>query len=222
MSLLSEADALLDDHVLSHSDLQIDHFIVQSAGGVTEYGQYKQVLREIHTRTGTLRERTLDLEKAELDIFDAEDAVDAADTPRAKRRAEIELTKKRFAIQEAERARVDSQRELERFVDHGRRLKASLGVLTNERKAELEREMWLLKIAEYAALDLLTSPSLSRSTIEIIRSLPVDMRGELAHVIADRQRLFEWFESGSRALPPAASQDYTLSVAAFPTRYASK
>ncbi len=46
--MAASVEDLLKDLEFGHSDFQVEHFIV--GGGITDWGKYKQALREIHGR----------------------------------------------------------------------------------------------------------------------------------------------------------------------------
>lgn len=129
---------LLDDNQSLHSDLQIDRFIIL-ANGLTEYGCYKQALRELHSRFHILLGHWLELEELRLDEADAvELAVD--------RRGQLSLAKIRLRIMGLESTASETRREFLRFLAHADHLKNIIGELTPEKRAEFEREYWIENI----------------------------------------------------------------------------
>ena len=171
-------NALLADHQIYHSDLQMDAFITGKSGG-TPYGEYKQALRELTSRYRTLKDLYASRELLEL----------------ATRKAEIELTQKRLAAQDLEATIADTCREFARFYKQAETLKDDVGELTPERRNELDVAMWVHRVKCMAALDVLTAHMPSRSTVELIAALPPDSRREVMHAINDPKSLVAWFEA---------------------------
>lgn len=202
-ALMESAERLLGDFQIYHSDLQVDSFIVNRAGGVTEYGKYFQCLREIHTRTTNLKDRRLALELLDIEIEEMESVVHTDKF--AARKARIEYQRKLNAREEMVRNIADTERELARFVAHAEQYKLSVGELTPERRAELDREQWTIKLMEYATLDCLYGGRPSRDTLEIMRSLPMDIRVDILARLQNGAALEQWFLSGDRNLPQLTS-----------------
>lgn len=130
---------LLADNQSAHSDLQIDRFIILT-NGLTEYGCYKQALRELHSRFHTLIGYWLELEGLKLDETEAvEKATDG-------RRQQLELAKIRLKIMGVQESFSESRREFLRFLSHANHFKKIVGELTPERRAEFEKEFWIENI----------------------------------------------------------------------------
>lgn len=133
---MNRIEELLADLQTAHSDLQIDRFIILS-NGLTEYGCYKQSLRELHTRFHTMVGYWLELESLKLD---EEDAVAKSTEGR---RQQLELAKVRLRILSVRESLAESKREFLRFLAHADYLKSKVGELTPERRAEFEKEFWV-------------------------------------------------------------------------------
>lgn len=129
---------LMADLQTAHSDVQIDRFIIL-LNGITEYGCYKQALRELHTRFHTMLGYWLDLETLKCDEADIGD-------PKDDRRQQLELAKLRLRRMGLNESFAESRREFLRFLGHAQYLKGKVGELTPERRAEFEREFWLENI----------------------------------------------------------------------------
>ena len=127
---------LLADNQSAHSDIQIDLFIILT-NGLPDYGCYKQALRELHSRFHTLIGYWLELEGLKLDETEAvEKATDG-------RRQQLELAKIRLKIMGVQESFSESRREFLRFLTHADCLKAKIGELTPDRRAEFEKEFWV-------------------------------------------------------------------------------
>lgn len=197
-------EELLSDHQSGHSDLQIDYFIV-SKGNWTPYGRYKQCLREIASRHNALLEMREEAELAVLDLDDAKRDLgrEVAGTPAAIRKR-IACDRQRRRMDGIRQSLAGQQRELNRFVNLANELKRQVGELTDERRSELDAEMWSVRARAMVALDLFTSGQLSQSTAELLIALPVEIRQPILQSAKNAEatgELFDWLERGPRALP---------------------
>jgi hypothetical protein len=172
-----QLQTLLADHQIYHSDLQMDAFITGKSGG-TPYGEYKQALRELKSRTQTLKSLYANRELVQLAI----------------RKAEIELEQKRQSAADLEDTIADTVREFTRFYRQAEILKAEVGVLTPERRNELDVDMWVHRIKCMTALDFLTTGRWSRSTVELVSALPPIQKAEITQAIKNPPKLIEWYE----------------------------
>lgn len=206
---MNDLDVLLADHQEFHSDLQMDCFITARSGGTT-YGMYKQALRELVSRRRALLEDYLRLQELRLDIEELEDIT--ATTTRAFRRSELELARKTAEAQDLERAMNDRAREFGRFLSQARVLKAQLGDLSDERRAMLEAELWQHRLKMRAGLELLTLGRLEANTIELVGSLPADVRRPLTEAIASRGELMTWVQSYEPPSPIVDAPTLTAEV----------
>lgn len=183
-----EIDKLLEDHRAMHSEFQIANFIV--GGGGNHYGQYMQALREIKTRNDRLFALRHDLEIKKMD----RDETTESGSPGHQRRSELHRLALDRAIDELERTIAEIERELSAFVALARERLAIIGPLTPERIERLERENWLFKTKRLAAIDLISSGTLTHSTAELISLLPGDCRREITQALQNRPALIGWFE----------------------------
>jgi len=188
-----DLQALLQDHQLYHSMFQQDYFITARSGGPTAYGQYKQALRELHKRYRGLKELYAARELLKVDIDELAESEPA--TRFELRRKDINLAQKVMQMEDLEHNIRDTEREFKRFYQQAMALKAQVGELTDERREQLDREMWQAKMQEMAALDLATTGRLGTNTYELIASAPLDMRREVLHMCANPATLVEWFEN---------------------------
>jgi hypothetical protein len=196
--------SLLADHELFHSDFQMDYLITVRAGG-TPYGCYKQALRELYKRWRGLRQAYSDRALLEVDIDEIESQLGnhwASEFGR--RRAEINLATKRLGIEEADRVIQDTEREFRRFAAQAATLKESIGDLTPERRAELDREMWRHRLRCMATVDIITRGALGENTVTFLQAAPREWRAPILDEIKAEIRnagcdghngLIAWFES---------------------------
>jgi len=192
---------LLDDHQTGMSDFQDDYLVTARAGG-TLYGQYKQSLRELYKRFRGLREITCDKEKLEVEIEEQEFIKDN-DTDKFKQKyAAIEYKRKVMQLEESERSYKDTKREFSRFFKQASFLKEQIGDLTDEKRAVLDKDMWMYKIKEMVCIDWITQGRLGNNTFEFLNACPTKMKYELLTIIKDKDNLLDWYETKEDYLLP--------------------
>ena len=188
---------LLDDHQLYHSSFQIDNFITVRAGE-TQYGQYKQTLRELFKRYRGLKELYVARELLQVDIEELEyNNV----TGFVKRRNDINLAKHRMDMEDLERNISDTEREFKRFYAQADALKAQIGELTSEKRDKLDQEMWTHKLKTMVAVDYITKGRIGENALTFIRSIPKEIRKPLLAEIKDQKTLLDWFDDFDIPLP---------------------
>lgn len=184
---------LLKDHQLYHSELQQDHFITKRSGG-THYGQYKQALRELFKRFRGLKELYYNKEKLIIDTEEMEEFVKVEENKFELRRKKLELEKFKYDMIELEKNIQDTEREFKRFATQAHSLKAIIGDLTDEKRAKLDKDMWMFKLKEMAYMDFITTSRLNQNTLAFISSLDREDRLETLTMVQDHDRLFSWYE----------------------------
>ena len=93
---------LLDDHQIYHSDFQMDNFITIRSGE-TQYGQYKQALRELFKRYRGLKELYTGRELLQVDIDELNEK--HSDNDFEIRRTNINLAKHRMDMEDLDPGR---------------------------------------------------------------------------------------------------------------------
>jgi len=184
---------LLDDHQTGMSQFQDDYFVTTRAGG-TLYGQYKQALRELYKRFRGLRELICNYERLEIDIDELKETIENS-TGFKKRRAEVDYKEKTLLIEESLRVVKDTKREFTRFYQQASYLKEKIGDLTNEKRHQLDVDMWEFKIKEMAVIDWITVGRLRNSTFEFLHALPKDVKTRIATELTDQTKLIEWYDN---------------------------
>ena len=188
---------LLDDHQMFHSDFQIDNFIIVRSGE-TQYGQYKQILRELSSRYKTLKDSYISRELLVIDIEELEEEfVDGFQ----KRRNDLKLIGYRMSLDESNKTITDIEREFKRFYALACKLKKLIGDLIPERRHVLDRDMWLFKLKSMAAADFITTGRIKDSTLTFIRSMPIELRIPLMSEIINKDELINWFNNYDNPLP---------------------
>ena len=186
---------LLTDHQTGHSEFQDDYLITIKAGGITDYGQYKQALRELYRRVRGLRELSCDYEKLKIEVNRESHRSQTDKDPFERRLAKVEHKRKTMQLEEAQRAIRDTKRELSRFYEQACELKEKIGDLTPEKRAKLDRDMWYYRLKEMLAVDLIATGRIGRSTLEFLTVVPTDMKWTILREIKQKQaELIDWYE----------------------------
>jgi chromosome segregation ATPase len=189
---------LLNDHQLYHSSFQMDNFITVRAGE-TQYGQYKQTLRELFKRYRGLKELYVARELLQVDIEELDHK--HSETDFEVRRKNINLAKHRMDMEDLERNISDTEREFKRFYAQADALKAQIGELTSEKRDKLDQEMWTHKLKTMVAVDYITKGRIGENALTFIRSIPKKIRKPLLAEIKDQKALLEWFDDFDQPLP---------------------
>lgn len=191
---MKELLALLGDHQLFHSDLQMDCFITAKEGG-TPYGQYRQALRELHKRYGGLKELYTERELAAIDLDELSQESKPSDTEFDERRRKVRAAQARMKLDGLARTVADSEREFRRFYAQAMALKKTVGELTPGRRRELDLKFWLHRLKTLAALDVLAQGRVGPSVIALWHCLPAELRRSLwAEIQPGREAgLVSWY-----------------------------
>lgn len=192
--MLKDLKELLDDHQTGMSEFQDDYFVTARAGG-TLYGQYKQSLREVYKRFRGLRETLCDREKLQIETEQQKHISESCKDEFEARLAEVEYKRKSLQMEETERLLKDTKREFLRFYSQASYLKKQIGPMDDKKRAELDRDMWVFKLKEMAAIDFVTQGRLGRSTYEFVNSVPKEIRDKALPEIRDHQNLLTWYET---------------------------
>jgi len=186
---------LLDDHQTGMPQFQDDYLVTTRAGG-TLYGQYKQSLRELYKRFRGLRELTSNNARLQIDIEELEWKIETGqESDFELKRCKVDLKEKIMLMEESERAIRDTKREFMRFYQQAAYLKGKIGVLTDEKRHQLDMDMWEFKIKEMAVIDWISSGRLRNSTFEFLHSCPIKMKTRIAQELQDQDKLVEWYDN---------------------------
>lgn len=195
---------LLDDHQIYHSDFQMDNFITIRAGE-TQYGQYKQALRELFKRYRGLKEIYVAKELLQVDIDESTENCRlgcGAGFIFEERRDKINLAKHKMDMEDLEKNIEHTEREFKRFFAQADSLKKAIGELTPEKRNKFDQEMWIHKLKSMVAIDYLTKGRISENAIAFIMSLSKELRIPLLAKIKNHDELIAWFENYDQTLPP--------------------
>jgi hypothetical protein len=187
---------LLDDHQVGMSKFQDNYFVTQKAGG-TLYGQYKQALRELFSRFNILREDffAYEIEKVELSRLQNDLENGKITNYYDKQINELELKKRKLGLYEKERFLEETKREFFNFYRQAVHLREKLGDLNQERKDELDRDMYIWKVKANAAMDYLMHNRLTRETLSMVMSFPKDIKNQLIEELKNENadKITEWY-----------------------------
>lgn len=165
---------LLKDFQLYHSEFQIIHFILKGSSP-TKYGIYKQCLRELDKRYKAIKELKIQLDSSNNEKLD-------------------------YINQSGK----DLIREFEIIYKVAVSLKQEIGELTNEKRKDLEYELWEATVKTEMAKDLYTIGMLSKDTLNMISALPSGMKKKVIRCMeSDKtvENLKLWYINNDVKLP---------------------
>jgi len=189
---------LLSDHRPFHSEYQIDNFIVGAAGRDV-WSQYKQAIRELRQRFGSLKSSYLDRELVSVDLEEFnEKEVKAGSID--ERRNVINIVKAEMKREDIDMMIADIEREFRRFFAIALTLKKKLvadhGELSEGVRQMLETQSWLFKAIDMAALDVMRFGVFSPNTIQMIASIPDGTNGkDLFDTVTNRESAVNWLKA---------------------------
>ena len=189
---------LLLDHQKYHSALQMDSFITTRAGSYHPYGMYVQCLRELNGRYYSLRQKYIEDEEIEVKELALRSRIRrwcwTLRQRLSRRLLELELRKLAIAREGSAQGRADKEREFKRFLAQALVLKERVGDLSEERREELDRDLWVCRLKQKLAIDLIREGVPSSTFYEVLPTLPGSMRVALWKALADPKETVEWFE----------------------------
>jgi len=172
----------LADYERFHTEFQIEHFIIAGAG-VSPYGEWKQIRRELAGRLAGLRgfrdskiENALETERLEKSW---------RWTRRGRTRRFVMLRKLEESRADMIAAERDTVREIRAFRTRLAELVDRLGDLTPERRAELESDFWFRKLRASVALEVLSSGRVAKNTLDAVVSCPPEWWPHFVAVFQD-------------------------------------
>lgn len=181
---------VLMDYEPFHSNFQIRQFIVFRTG-VTLYGAYKQVVREIWARLNGLYGTLGDLRLATSRV-----ALPPPSSPTSWQSKPKDVPPVGFAEFEQFVALKDTCRELTILLAYATIIRSRLGDLSQHRVWELEADYWVCRTKLTVARDIIHCGRLGPDTIELIHSMPGRYRDEITNTLATASgvgRLIEWY-----------------------------
>jgi hypothetical protein len=180
--MLIQLSALFQDYNPKHSKYQIENYII-GLNGSTQYGQYKQALRELYPRFLNIKKgivRVAEMEAQEEDPANIPDeGTKKYDLYMAKKGLNVSL------LVEAKNNLEYQIKEFKHFYSIATQIKSDLGELTAEIIDQKEKEFWVQTFKEKLALEVLGSGRPSQGTLETILAMPE--RDELIAHLAGMQ-----------------------------------
>ena len=181
---------VLMDYEPFHSSFQIRQFIVFRTG-VTLYGAYKQVVREIWARLNGLYGTLGDLRLAKPRF-----ALSPPSSPTSWQSKSQDVPPVGFAEFEQFVALKDTCRELTILLAYATTIRRRLGNLSRHRVWELEADYWVCRTKLTVARDIIHGGRLGPDTIELVHSMPGRYREEITNTLATASgvgRLIDWY-----------------------------
>ena len=124
---------ILKDHRPGMSQFQHDHFVT-GMSSLTEYGQYKQSVRELYTRVCGLRDHAFAKETLEIEIEEQEYISQHDENTFVKRKAAVELKRKQMAMFDLLKRIEHTEKDVMSFYRQAAQLKEIVGELTPEKE----------------------------------------------------------------------------------------
>ncbi len=171
--------SFVEDDQRGMTSFQLENFVAGRTGG-TVYGQYKQVCREIAKRWRAWQEANEKWALLRIDINELEESEGRLhDKEFEAMRAKIHIAQKNRQYFELGTLKETLEREVDVLMAFGHELKQRLGKLTDERRSQLEQDLWVFRTRKQAYLDVNAMGRISRQTADMALSLPLDLRNKL-------------------------------------------
>lgn len=87
----------------------------------------------------------------------------------------------------------DLLREIRRLWCHAVGLRTEIGPMDAKRRDELDRETWLHRVKCMAAVDIIATGGVSKSTVDMLITIPGELRRGLLADIRNPAALTDWF-----------------------------
>jgi hypothetical protein len=187
---------LLKDHRTGQDSTQIGSFIL---GGMTKWGTYSQAIQELYKRIRGLRQMITSRDLLLIDKEEVEERING-DDERDARRAVIELRSMMGQLEESERGIRDTKREAAMFYRVAADLKKVLGEITEERRAELDRQEWRWYHIKRAMIGKLTTGRVDDIVLKNLTSIPTAERQEWLSVMKDDAKIISILEESEYGL----------------------
>jgi len=180
---------LLIHHNKYHDSFVIENFITARAG-LTDYGMFKQAIRELYKRFRGLQGVYCQRDNLHLDL-EREREKQISDNYKNRKRM-IRIREKMYALEVTQRAIKDTETEFCHFYNQASQLYEKVKPLTQKRIKEFEENFWYTYTKMEAAKDYLSESHISSGTIEQILSLPLSMRAELLEECKNADAITDW------------------------------
>ena len=169
---------LFEDLQLGQSWFQNSFFVVNK-NGVTDYGKYKQALRELYTRYRALRDYAFEIRKLRLQIKKKERELSVVKDELEKEIILVEKRELELKLEETYRTLSQSKKEFIHFFEIAKHFKQLFGKLSEDDKDKLEQEFWMEKFKIMLSIDLSLHGKPSQGLLENLVSLPIEMQNKI-------------------------------------------
>jgi len=182
---VSKYEELFEDLELAHSSFQIHNFILGEEKGITDWGKYKQALRELHKRVRGIKQLVFQIERDKIEIEKIKRKIQKIKEEKPEnydldiKLEEINLKEKQINLKLGEKSLQETLREAEEFYKAVTILREKFKNLSKKEKENLEKEYWMLKFKRDIEDSLLSGHKPSLGLIRTIRTLPLPMQKEL-------------------------------------------
>lgn len=154
-----------------------DDYLVTVRAGLTDYGQYKQALREMMTRVRSLKQAYEDMELLRVDMDEWQHELSRLALGEfERRRHEIKLNGAKIDLVFIEKRISELEAEFSRFWQQAQVLKEKVGDLDPDKRRALEADYWKhLLLERYVIQQGRVDDKLLRD----VAAMPGDVRAEL-------------------------------------------
>lgn len=207
-----------DDYEMFHSSFQIENFIIIKSGK-TVYGMYKQCIRELLSREGSLRGLYAEKMKQEINFEELEEKLQDEKTKDEGsfevRRLQITRAEMAYGMKDILKVIKETEREYTHFYNASKHLKGKLGDLNEDKREKLESEYWKEYCKHRLCVDYKTTGVPSKDSLDLIQSLPNEMmlglqqflsgiatdQKKMAHFLSDYSNKYEFNVNLNEKLP---------------------
>jgi len=182
IDLVDKAKAHLDSYQLYHDRIQIRHLILGMHGNGSVWGQYRQLQRELHARSGAHKQHEWNRRQAVAEASINFKASRAWWRSKAKR----DLSRVDYEIAQARVVDIDSQiadleRELAEFLAVGDELRADLpeNLADPATRDALDRGYWVTKLGNDVKQGVRLGGVMPEGVVKTMLFLPPDMFNDI-------------------------------------------
>jgi hypothetical protein len=168
---MNNLDTLFADYNPNHSEYQIKNYII-GLNGRTQYGQYKQALRELYPRYLNIKKNIAHIANLEVELDEWGQKQRPDEGSKRYKLLQAEKVLKQSLIVEAKNRLTTQLHEFKQFYSIATQIKSEIGTLTPEMINALEADYWETTFKEKIALEILAQGRPSKGTLETILAMP--------------------------------------------------
>ncbi len=172
-SMPADLDEILRHHRPGLSRFEIEREVVEREG-ITPWGQYQQALRELNTRTESLKRDYIARERAER---------------RMKSRDKLDAREGAADFDSLQRTIRHREKEAAVCLEIVQRLRPQFAHITEADEGQLDADHWEAKVLKLGAIDVFRCGSVSALTVDLARSLPDEQRSRVLALLSQPQLL---------------------------------